>query len=112
MNYEIRFWREVWNSFLHILVGAVLAHTFLAYLPLWAILIILFVLGAGREYWQHRRGKLQPWWIHLNDVLTLMLGGLVWYLIVTHFGINVDILMIPMIPWAEVKLPFIITTFR
>jgi len=92
MTYEIRFWREVLNSFLHIVVGAVVAHTFLAYLPLWALLTILLVIGAGREYWQYRRGKRQPWWIHLNDTLTLALGGLIWYLVITHFGINVDIL--------------------
>lgn len=92
MNYEIRFWREVLNNTLHIIVGAVLAHTFLAYLPIWAILFILLLLGAGREYWQHARGKIQPWWIHTIDTLTLMLGGLIWYIIIISYHINIDLL--------------------
>jgi len=92
MKYEIRFWREVLNSTLHILVGAILAHTFLAYLPLGFILYILFLLGIGREYWQYMRGKDQPWWIHLIDASGFVLGGLIWYLIITHFGINIDLL--------------------
>ena len=92
MIYEIRFWREVLNGILHVIVGAVLAHTFLAYIPIWAILLVLLVLGAGREYWQFRRGKIQPLYIHIIDTLTLMLGGLAWFLIITYFNINVDIL--------------------
>jgi len=92
MIYEIRFWREVLNGALHVIVGAVLAHTFLAYIPIWAILLVLLVLGAGREYWQFRRGKIQPLYIHVIDTLTLVLGGLVWFLLITYFNINVDIL--------------------
>lgn len=101
MKYEIRFGREVWNSILHIVVGAVVAHTFLAYMPIWAILGILLFIGAGREYWQHARGKIQPWYIHLNDTVTLALGGLIWWLVITSFHINVDILQIPMIFWVQ-----------
>ena len=92
MKYEIRLGREIINNLLHLIVGAVVAHVFLAYLPLWALLGILLLLGAGREYWQHARGKIQPWWIHTIDTVTLALGGLVWFLLITYFNINVDIL--------------------
>lgn len=93
MKYEIRFWREVLNSTLHILVGAIISHTFLAYLSISYILIILLLLGIGREYWQYKRGKIQPLWIQCIDAAGFVLGGLIWYLLVSHFGINVDLLL-------------------
>ena len=92
MKYEIRFWREAWNQTLHVIVGAVVTHTFLPYLELEWILSILLMLGIIRERWQHLRGKIQHPYVHILDIFTIMLGGLLWYLIVTHFNINVDLL--------------------
>lgn len=92
MKYEIRLGREIINGILHLIVGAIVAHTFLAYLPIIYILLILLLMGAVREYWQYRRGKEQPWWIHTIDTITIALGGLIWFLVIINFGINVDIL--------------------
>jgi hypothetical protein len=92
MNYEIRLGREIWNGLLHIIVGGIIAHVFLAYLSIWWIIPILLLLGAGREYWQYKRGKIQPLYIQIIDTLTLALGGILWWLVITHFNINVDIL--------------------
>ena len=92
MEYEIRFWREVLNTLLHIFVGMVIAHTFLPYLAVWWIVPILLLLGAGREYWQHKRGKIQPLYIHIIDAVGFAFGGLLWWVLITHFGINVDLL--------------------
>ena len=92
MKYEIRFGREIINTSLHIIVGGIIAHTFLPYLPIIWIIIILLLLGAGREYWQHIRGKIQPLYIHIIDAIGFPIGGLIWWLITMHFGINVDVL--------------------
>ncbi len=92
MDYEIKFWREVKNNLLHIIVGAIVTHTFLAYLSIWWIIIILLLLGAGREYWQYKRNKIQPLYIQIIDTLTLALGGLLWWFIITCFHINIDVL--------------------
>jgi len=92
MNYEIKPLKEIWNGFLHIVVGIIVAHTFLPYLPLYAILLILLTLGIIREYIQFKRNKIQPLYIQIIDVLTIALGGLIWWLVITHFNINVDIL--------------------
>lgn len=90
--YEIKLKREIWNGLLHIIVGAVVTHTFLSYLPIWLIVMILIVIGSIREYWQYKRNKIQPFYIQLIDVLTLVIGGLIWYCVVIYFHINVDIL--------------------
>jgi len=91
-NYKITFWNEVKNNLLHILVGIVITHFILAYLPLWSIILILGVIGGGREYWQHRRGKIQPLYIHIIDTCTCILGGVVWYWFITTFNISIDLL--------------------
>jgi len=91
-KFKFKFWVEVRNTFLHILVGGVVAHTFIPYLPLWLILLILFALGVGREIWQNLRGKIQPIWISTVDALSFGLGGYIWWYIVTLYNINVDLL--------------------
>ena len=90
MNYEIKLGREIINNILHIIVGAIIAHTFLAYLPIYYILGILLIIGAGREYWQYRKGKIQPLYIHIIDTVTLTLGGLLWFLVITYFNLNIN----------------------
>lgn len=110
MNYEIRLGREIINNLLHLIIGAAVAHTFLAYLPVWLILAVLLLAGAGREYWQHARGKIQPWWVHTIDTVTIALGGLIWWLIITHFNVNIDLLMIPML--GSFQLPLFFSTFK
>lgn len=90
--YEIRFWREVWNSLLHILIGMALAHVFLSPLPLWAIIVILLVLGIGREYWQYKRNKIQPLYIQIIDSIGFSIGGIIWWLIINQYNIQVDLL--------------------
>ena len=92
MKYEIKLGREIINQSLHIIVGAVVAHTFLAYLSILLIIPILLLLGLIREVWQIKRGKIQPIWIQLLDSFTLMLGGVLWYAIINMFNINVDLL--------------------
>lgn len=92
MKYEIRLGREIINNTMHIIVGAIIAHTFLAYLSIVYITVILLMIGAGREYWQYRKGKIQPLYIHIIDTLTIALGGIIWFLIITHFHINIDTL--------------------
>jgi len=91
-EYEFRFWVEVRNTLLHILMGGLVAHTFLPYLSMWWIVIILFILGGGREIWQQLRGKIQPWWISTVDSISFSLGGYIWWLIITGYNINVDFL--------------------
>ena len=78
-KFKFKFWVEVRNTLLHILVGGVVAHTFIPYLSLWLILLILFALGVGREIWQNLRGKIQPIWISTVDALSFGLGGYIWW---------------------------------
>jgi len=94
MNFYYKFiwYKEIWNTIAHILVGAVVAHTFLPYLPLWLIVSILFVLGAGREIWQNRRGKIQPLWISTVDAVSFPVGGALWWWVITTYHINIDLL--------------------
>lgn len=89
-EYEIRVGREIRNGSLHVGLGAAFTHTFLPYLPAWAIIMMLILMGAGREYWQRRRGKIQPFYIHVIDTLTFGLGGLVWWGVKRKFKIDVD----------------------
>ena len=91
-KFQFKFWVEVRNTLLHILVGGVVAHTFLPYLSLWLILLILFALGAGREVWQNLRGKIQPIWMSMIDAISFSVGGYVWWYIVTYYNINIDLL--------------------
>jgi len=92
MKYEIRLGREIINQSLHIIVGAVVAHTFLAYLNIWFIVLILLIAGTIREVWQSLRGKIQPLYIQVIDIATLILGGVLWYAAINIFNINVDLL--------------------
>jgi len=93
-NYKFKFvwWKEVINAILHIIIGAAVAHTFLPYLPVWLIVILLLLAGAIREYWQNQRGKIQPLWMSGIDAITIALGGLIWWALIMHFQINVDFL--------------------
>jgi len=90
MEYEIRLGREIRNGSLHIGAGAVIAHTLIPYLDWYWIVTILLMLGAAREYWQYRRGKIQPMYIHIIDTLTFGLGGLSWYYVKKRLNVNVD----------------------
>jgi hypothetical protein len=94
MNYKFEFkiGAEIRNFLLHVLVGGIIAHTFLPYLPVLWILLILVTIGAGREAWQNLRGKIQPWWMSTVDALSFGLGGYIWWIIVTTYNINVDFL--------------------
>lgn len=93
-NYKFEFhWGpEIRNFLLHILVGGIIAHTFIPYLDLFWIILILCVLGILREVWQNIRGKIQPWWMSTIDSFSFGLGGYIWWLIVTYYNINVDLL--------------------
>ena len=95
MTYKFKFvlWKEIWNTFLHILVGAVVAHTFLPYLPLALIIFILYTIGTARELAQWQHGKIQTWWISTIDAASFAAGGYLWWAIVIQWlGINVDLL--------------------
>ena len=93
-DYVFKFvwWKEIINFVLHVLVGGIVAHTFLPYLKLWSILVILVAIGAGREIVQQLRGKIQPVWISTVDAISFGLGGLLWYFVITYYNINVDFL--------------------
>ena len=93
MIYEIKFWREIRNGILHIGGGIVVTHMFLPYCPLWLILIILTTLGVIREWIQKViQKKWQPLYIQVIDVITIDLGGIIWYWYIVTHNINVDTL--------------------
>ena len=92
MEYEIRLKREIWNTFLHILIGAVIAYVIV---PTYSFEIITWaMLGVGvlRELLQFLRKKKQPFYIHLIDAAGFILGGWLWYGARTLFNINADVL--------------------
>ena len=91
-KFKFVFWKEVVNFLLHVVVGGVIAHTFLPYLSIYWIVAVLFFLGAGRELWQQLRGKIQPIWMSTVDAISFSLGGFCWWLIMTAYNINVDFL--------------------
>jgi len=91
-KFKFKFWVEVRNTLLHILVGGIIAHTFLPYLSIFWILFILVAIGAGREIWQQKRGKIQPIWMSTVDATSFGLGGCIWWCIITYYNINVDLL--------------------
>lgn len=91
-EYKFELGKEILNFLLHVLVGGIVAHTFLVYLPLVWIIILLIIIGAGREIWQNLKGKKQPWWISTIDSLSFGLGGYLWWLIINHFNINAGFL--------------------
>ncbi len=92
MKYPITLKGELLNQFGHIVLGFIVTHSYLSYLSWYVIGILLLLSGAHREYKQHKRNKRQPWWIHIIDMVTIALGGLLWYGIKTYFNINVDML--------------------
>jgi len=92
MKYEIKFWREVKNGLLHLVLGAVVTHAFFPYVSLLLIIILLFALGCFREVWQYIRNKEQPLYIQIIDIVTIALGGVIWYWAIVYFNINVDLL--------------------
>ena len=91
-KFKFKFWVEVRNTLLHILVGGTIAHTFIPYLSLWLILLILYILGTGREIWQNLRGKIQPFWMSTIDADSFCVGGYIWWYIIMYYNINVDLL--------------------
>ena len=92
MEYEIRLKREIWNTLLHILIGAVIAYVIVPTYDFWVISLAMFGVGAIRELLQFIRKKKQPLYIHIIDAAGFMLGGWVWYFIRTVFNINADAL--------------------
>lgn len=92
MKYEIRLKREVWNTLLHILIGAVIAYVIV---PTYSFMIITCaMLGVGvlRELLQFLRKKKQPLYIHIIDAAGFVLGGWLWYGVRNFFNINADVL--------------------
>ncbi len=79
MKYEIRLKREIWNNLLHIIVGGALAFVFI---PTSILIVSVSVLGVAaivREVLQSKvRGKKQPMYIHILDVLGFMFGAAIW----------------------------------
>ena len=92
VKYKIKLGREIINGILHIVVGIVITHTFLSPLSLWKILLILFLLGMVREFWQYKRNKIQPLYIQIIDVITIVIGGIIWWIIINYYNIQVDLL--------------------
>jgi len=92
MKYEIRLKRELWNSFLHIVVGGILVYVIVPTYDLMVILIVAFTIGLARELLQFFRKKKQPLIIHIIDIAGFMFGGLLWYGIREIFNINADLL--------------------
>ena len=92
MKYEIRLKREIWNTFLHILIGAVIAYVIVPTYSIWIILLLTGTVGVLREVLQYLRKKKQPFYIQVIDVMGFVLGGLLWYSIRIIFNINADVL--------------------
>lgn len=91
-KFEFLFWKEVWNTFGHILFSVAFTHVLVPYLALIPILILLFLIGFSREIWQNVRGKYQPFWISMVDSISFPVGGLIWWLIIATYNINIDFL--------------------
>jgi len=92
MKYKITLKRELWNSLLHIFIGAVIAYVIVPTYSLLVISLAMLVVGAIRELLQYLRKKKQPLYIHVIDALGFLLGGGFWYLIRIYFNINADLL--------------------
>ena len=91
-EYEIIFKREVLNSTLHIIAGALLSFILVPVYSIWIVSITNFVFGSLREYLQFERDKIQPFYIIVIDVMGWVVGGLLWFFIRNYFNINVDLL--------------------
>lgn len=93
MKYEIRFWREVRNQLLHIIIGMADTYTYFADGSSNALIksqVMLAFGGIYREVQQEKRGKKQPLWVHVMDVLAINLGGWLMWLIIKHEIIKPD----------------------
>lgn len=74
--YQHTFWREVWNSFLHIVYGyanCVIIDAPWEYVTGWAA-----STGIIREEWQRKRFKIQYRGIQILDVLGIIAGAVLW----------------------------------
>lgn len=92
MEYKITFKRELLNTTLHIIGGAVFAYILVPVYSVWIIVLSNIVLGGLREFLQLKRAKLQPWWITILDISGWVIGGLIWYFVRNYFVINADVL--------------------
>ncbi len=92
MEYEIRLKREIWNSFLHILIGGVITYVIIPTYSLEVITWTMLGVGGLRELLQFLRKKKQPLYIHFIDALGFILGGWLWYGARNFFNINPDLL--------------------
>ncbi len=92
MKYEIRLKREIWNTFLHILIGGVIAYVIVPTYEREVIYGTMIIVAGLRELLQYLRKKKQPLSIHIIDVLGFVAGGELWYQMREIFNINADIL--------------------
>ena len=93
MKYELRFWREVRNQLLHIVIGMALTFTYFADSKSSELIkgqVMLAFGGIYREYQQEKRGKEQPMWLHLLDIIAINIGGWLVWLAIKHEIINPD----------------------
>jgi len=75
-NYEIKLWHEVVNDVLHVVLGGVIIYAWIPHVGLISGTMLLIFLGFLREYIQWWRGKQQPKYITIIDVLTVGAGML------------------------------------
>lgn len=82
--------KELLNTTLHILGGILVTYIMVPEATIWVIITVMLGFGAARELIQTIRGKQQPWWIMTIDTLGWVLGGLIWFWLRSHFGIDAD----------------------
>lgn len=91
-KYEIKFYREVINSTLHILGGVLISFIMVPMSSVVTVVVFATAFGSLREYLQFVRGKHQPLYIMIIDILGWSIGAVLWIFIKNYFNINADIL--------------------
>ena len=93
MKYPITLKRELYVNFpLHLALGFIIAYSLVPMNKFIWMLVASGVYGIIREVIQRIMKKIQPFYIHVLDVMGLILGAGLWYLIRELFNINANVL--------------------
>jgi len=92
VSYKFELKKEIKNTLWHIAGGALIAYALVPVYGLWIMILVTFLFGAVRELLQFLRGKEQAFYIIVVDVLSWVVGCLLWFFVRNYFNINADIL--------------------
>ena len=92
MIYKPSLKKELFYGLGHIALGFIVVYSWIPKKGILTYLWITVIIGIIREVIQFKRLKIQPIWISALDVLGIMLGAIIWYIVREAFNINADTL--------------------